>query len=134
MLAVHWKNVLDRFEHTDGQLGSIPTHNAFANFLMTPALQSSLEASGIECPALRNHISCMAYVIQLALGAFIISLGVLLHTKSWEAPECHQQFGENESIDIRKSQSLRKEVNARISKVLAMRPGLAKIIEKVCIS
>jgi len=62
------------------------------------------------------------------------SLGVKGRTMSWEAPERDQQFGENESIDIGKSQRLRKEGNARINKVLAMRPGLAKIVEKVRIS
>ena len=55
-------------------------------------------------------------------------------TKSWEAHERDQQFGENESIDIGKSQRLRKEGNARLNKVSVMRPGLAKIIEKVRIS
>jgi len=76
----------------------------------------------------------MAHVIQLALGAFMSSLGVKGHTKTWEAHECNQQFGENESTDIGKSQRLRKEGNARINKVSAMRPGLAKIIEKVRIT
>ena len=51
-----------------------------------------------------------------------------------EAHEHNQQVGENESIYMGKSQRLRKEVNAKITKVLAMRPGLAKIIEKVRIS
>jgi hypothetical protein len=68
------------------------------------------------------------------LGAFMSSLGVKGHTKSWEAHERDQQFGENESTDIGKSQRLRKERNARINNVSAMRPGLAKIIEKVHIS
>jgi hypothetical protein len=76
----------------------------------------------------------MAHVIQLALGAFMSSLGGNGHTKFWEAHEREQQFGENESTDIGKSQSLRKEGNARINQVSAMRPGLAKIIEKVHIS
>jgi len=98
---------------------------------MTRELQPTLEASGIKWPALRNHIPCMAHVIQLALGAFMSSLGVKGHTKSWEAHERDQQFGENESTDIGKSQRLRKEGNARINKVSAMKPGLAKIIEKV---
>jgi len=39
-----------------------------------------------------------------------------------------------ESVDIGKSQRLRKKVNAGMSKVLAMKLGLAKIIEKVHIS
>jgi len=101
---------------------------------MTHELQSTLEASGIEWPALRNHIPCRAHIIQLALGAFMSSLGVKGRTKSWEAHERDQQFDENESIDIGKSQRLQKEGNARINKVSAMRPGLANIIEKVRIS
>jgi len=101
---------------------------------MTRKLQSSLEASGINYPALRNHIPCMALGIQLAIGVFMRSLGVNSHTVSWEAHQRDQQFGENEIRDSGKSQRLRKEGNARINKVLAMRPGLAKIIKKVCIS
>jgi len=101
---------------------------------MTRELQSTLEASVIRWPALRNHIPCMVHVIQLASGAFMSSLGVKGCTKSWEAHERDQEFGENERIDIGKSQRLRKEGNGRINKVSAMRPGLAKIIEKVRIS
>jgi len=62
------------------------------------------------------------------------SLGVNGRTKPWEAHEYDQQFGENESIDIGKSQRLPKAGNVRMHKVSAMKPGLAKIIEKVCIS
>jgi len=40
----------------------------------------------------------------------------------------------NENIDIGKSQRLRKDGNARINKVFAMRACLAKTNEKVCIS
>ena len=76
----------------------------------------------------------MAHVIEPALGAFMSSLGVKGRTKSWEEHEHDQQFGENESTDIGKSQRLRKEGNARINKVSAMKPGLAKIIDKVHIS
>jgi len=133
-LAVHLKDVLERFELTDSRLLGITTDNASSNYSMTRELQSTLEASGIEWPALRNHIPCMAHVIQLALGAFMSSLGVKCRTKSWEAHERDQQFDENESIDIGMSQRLRKEGNARINKVSALRPGLAKIIEKVRIS
>jgi hypothetical protein len=94
-------------------------------------LQSTLEDTGIEWPALWKHIPCMADIIQLTLGAFISSLGVKVHTKSWEAYEHDQQFGENESIHNGKRQRLRKEGNARINTALGMRPALAKIIEKV---
>ena len=62
------------------------------------------------------------------------SLGGRDRNKSWEAHERNQQFGENESKDIGQSQRLRKESNATINKVSAMRPGLPKIIEKIHIS
>jgi len=73
----------------------------------------------------------MAHVIQLASGAFMSSPRGTRRTKSWEAHERAQPFGENQSIDIGKSQRHRKEGNARINKVSAMRPGIAKIIETV---
>jgi len=76
----------------------------------------------------------MAHVIQLAFCAVMNSLGVKGCTKFWEALEHDQQFGENESTDIGKSQRLRIEGNARIKKVSAMKPGFAKMIEKVRIS
>jgi hypothetical protein len=76
----------------------------------------------------------MAHVIQLAVSAFMSSLGVKGRPKSWEAHEHDLQFGENESIDIGKSPRLRKKDNVRINTVSAMRLGLAKIIEKVLIS
>jgi len=117
------KDVLDRFELTDGRLLGITTDNASSNYLMTRELQSTLEASGIEWPTLRNHIPCMAHVIQLALGVFMSNLGVKGRTTSWEAHEHDQHLGENDSIDIGKSQRFRKESNARINKVSAMRPG-----------
>jgi len=128
------KEVLDRFELTDGRLLGITTDNTSSNYSMTRELQSTLQASGIEWPALRNHVPCMAHVIQLALGAFMSSLQVKGRTNSWEAHERDQQFGENENTHIRKSQRLRKEGNAKINKVSAMKRGLAKIIEKVRIS
>jgi len=101
---------------------------------MTRQWQTTLEASGIEWPALGNYIPCMAHVIKLALGAFLSSVGVKDHTRSWKAHEGDQQFGENESTDIGNSQRLQKEGNARIHNVSALRPGLAKIIENVCFS
>jgi hypothetical protein len=70
----------------------------------------------------------MGHVIQLALGAFMSSLGVKGCTKSWEAHERDQQFGESESTDNGNSQRLRKDGNSRINNGSARRPGLAKII------
>jgi hypothetical protein len=46
----------------------------------------------------------MAHIIQLSLGAFMNSLGVKGRTKSWEAHERDQQFGENESTNIGQSE------------------------------
>jgi len=133
-LAIHLKDGIDHFEHTDGSLLGLTNDSASSNYSMTGELQSTLEASRIDWPALRNHIPSMAHVIQLALGAFMRSIGVKGSTKSWEAHERNQQFGENQSIDIGQSQRLRKEGNARIYRVSAMRPGLANIIEKVRIA
>lgn len=63
------------------------------------------------------------------------SLGVKGREKSWEAHERDQQFQENETSSTSKSTSgkqKRKELgNSRVHKVAAMKPGLAKIIEKV---
>jgi len=101
---------------------------------MISELQSTLADSAIDPPALSNHLPCMVHAIQLALSAFMSSLGVKGRTKSWEAHEHNQQFGENQSIDIGKSQRLWKEGNARINNMSAMRQGLAKINVKVHIS
>jgi hypothetical protein len=73
----------------------------------------------------------MVHVIQLCLAAFMSSLGVKDQTKSWEANEHDKQFGENDCAALTKSPKLQKPGNARISKVAAMTPGLAKIIEKI---
>jgi len=100
--------VLHRFELTDGHLLGITTDDASSNYSMKHNLQLTLEASGIEWPSLRNCIPCMAHVIQLAVGAVMSSLGAEGRCKSSEAQECDQQFGNNESIDIGKSQKLRK--------------------------
>jgi hypothetical protein len=126
--------MLDHFELTHGRLLGITTDNASLHYSNTRELQSTFGASGIEWPALNNHIPYMEQVIQLPFGAWMSSLGAKGLTKSLEAHECDQQFGENESIDIEKSKRFRKEGNARINKVSAMKPGLATIIEKVHLS
>jgi len=131
MLGMYLMDVLDQVQLTDGCLLGITTDIALSNYTMTHELQSTLQDSTIEWPPLRNHIPCMEHVIRLALVAFRSSLGVKGRTKSWEAHEHDQQFGENESIHIGKRQRLRKEGNARNNKVSAMRPAVAKIIEKV---
>lgn len=81
-LVVHLNDIVDRFELTDGCILGITTDNTSSNYPMAHKLQSTLEASGIERPALRNHIPCKVHIIQLPFGAFIKSLGVIGHTKS----------------------------------------------------
>jgi hypothetical protein len=125
------KEVLDRFELSDCRLVGITTDNASSKYSMTRKLQSTLEMSGMEWSALRNHIPCMAHVIQLCLGAFMSNLDVTGCTKSWEAHEHDRQFGENEGVLKTTIQKLQKIGNAQIHKVAPMNPGLAKIIEKV---
>jgi hypothetical protein len=125
------KEVLDHYEQNGGCLNGIATNIASSNYSMTHELHTSRQASRIEWPTSTNRIPCMGHVIQLALFALISSLGVNGSSKSWEAHEHDQQFGENESTDIGKSQILQKEGNGRINKLSAMSTGFAKIIEKV---
>ena len=65
-LTSHLKDVLDLVELTNGHLLGISTDNASTKYLLTGKLQSTIEASAIQWPALRNHIPCVAHVIQLA--------------------------------------------------------------------
>jgi len=95
MIAVHLKDILDHNKRTDSHLIGITTDNASSNYSMTHELQSTLEASGIEWPLLRNHVPCMAHGIPRALGAVMRSLGVKGSTESWDVYEFDQQFGEN---------------------------------------
>ena len=113
--------MLVRVQLTDGCLLQITTDNASSNYSITCELQTTFEDSGIEWPELRNNLRCIVHVIQLDLDAFISSLSVNGHTKSWEAHERNHRFGENDSIDVGKTQRLRKQGNARINKVSAMR-------------
>ena len=68
-------------------LFGITTDNTSSNCSMTRELQSTLQASGIQWPALGHHLPCLAHVIQLALGAFMSSLGVEGCIQSLEAHE-----------------------------------------------
>lgn len=131
-LAEHLKEVLDRFGLNDGRLLGITTDNASSNYSMTQQLQLSFEEAGMEWSAAKNHIPCMAHVIQLCLGAFMSSLGVKGREKSWEAHERSKHFDGNTSQSASKKDSKHPNfVNARIRSVAGMPPGLNKIIEKV---
>jgi hypothetical protein len=83
---------------------------------------------------LRDHTPRVPHVIQLALGPFVSRVGVRGHTKSCQAHEHNQRLGENDSTQIGNSERHCKELNARINNLTAIRAGLAKITEKVCIS
>ena len=133
-LAGHFKDIPDRFQHTYSCLLGITTDNASSNYSMTREMQSTLGFSAIKWPALRNHIPCMAHIIQLALGVYMSTLGVKGRTKSWQTHQRDQQFGENEWMEIGKSQRLRKDGHPTINVVSAMNPGIAKIPQKVHIS
>ena len=106
MLAIHLIVLLNRVELTDSRLLGFMTANTCSKYLMTSELQSTFGASVIKCPALKNNIPYMVNVKHLPSGAFLSSVSVKRRTKSWEAHERNQQFGENESIDIGKSQTL----------------------------
>ena len=133
-IAGHLKEVLDHCKLTDDHLLGISTDDSSPNYSMSRKLPTISEASGIEWPALTNHIPLMAHIIQLAFGAFNCSLNVTGRTKSWEAHQRDQHYGENERTEIGTSQRFRKEGYGGINKVSAMKPSLAKIIEKVHIS
>jgi hypothetical protein len=122
------------FELTDSCLLGITTDSASSNVSIICKVVTTFETSGIEWYPLRIHIPCMAHVIQIVLGAFMICLGVKGHTRSWEAHERVHHLGENESTDIGKSQRVRKVGNVGINTLSAMIPGLTKLIEKVLIS
>ena len=83
---------------------------------------------------MRNHVRCMAHVIELALDTSLNSFSANSCTQFWEAHERNQQSGENKSIDIGKSPRFRTQGNSQIDKLLAVRSDLAKIIEKIRIS
>ena len=125
------KEVLNRFGLSDGRLLGITTDNASSNYSMTRSLQQTLEIEGIEWSAPQHHISCMAHVIQLSLGAFMKMMGVKGRTKAWEVAERDTHFGENDSAVTSSAQRLRSIGNARVRNVASLKPGLAKIIEKV---
>ena len=52
---MHLNEVVDHFELSNDCLLRIATHDASSHCWMTQELQSTLEASGFEWPAMRNH-------------------------------------------------------------------------------
>src|SRR6266849_3304784 len=92
---------------------------------MTGCLQLLLNESGVEWSAELNHMPCMAHVIQLALWAFIHTLGDKGRQKSWEDTK-----SENIRAD-RGRESKRRIGGARVERVALLKCGFNKIVEKV---
>jgi hypothetical protein len=102
----------------------ITTDNASSNYSMTNCLERLLENESTVWSAEQNHLPCMTHIIQLALGAFMDSLGVKVRHKSWEDTE-------REKIGGQKSSGRNKGGGARVDKVVSLEPGFHKIVEKV---
>lgn len=103
----------------------ITTDNASSNYSMTSCLSKLLESGGTEWSAVRNHLACMTHVIQLALSAFMTSLGVKARNKSWEEAE-REKIGRQQVGSHRRRGGV-----ARVEKVALLDAGFNKIIEKV---
>ena len=75
---------MDRFGHRDSSVRGITTDNASSNYAMVKELYRSMKAMEVDWSAVQNHIPCMAHIIQLALVAFMKSLGIQGRNRSWE--------------------------------------------------
>ena len=115
-------NVLDLME--SHFLGLQQTMPSSSNYSMTSCLEQLLENGGTVWSAGQNHLPCMTHVIQLALGAFMDSLGVKVCHKSWEDAE-------REKIGSQGSSRRNRHGGVRVEKVVSLKPGFQKIVEKV---
>ena len=114
---------MDRFGLTDGRVLGITTDNASSNYAMVKELQRSLKAMEVDWSAAQNHIPCMAHVIQLALAAFMKSLGIQGRNRSWED-------GVRDALTEEQG-GKKKMGRCRIGKIEILKAGFNKIIEKV---
>lgn len=117
---------MGRFGLENGCVLGITTDNATSNYAMARELQRSLKNMEVEWSAAQNHVPCMAHVIQLALSAFMQSLGVKGRSKSWEE-------GVRDTLNENSNSGKGKVGCARIKKIQDMQTGFSKIIEKVCV-
>jgi hypothetical protein len=92
---MYMMEVEDQFGLTDGHVRRIMMGNASSNSLISWKLQSTLDASCILWPPMRNHIPCRTHVMQLALSALMGCIGGQVRTKSGEAHKRNHQFGGN---------------------------------------
>ena len=125
-LSQHLSAVIARFGLHNGRVLGITTDNATSNYAMARELQKSLKTMEVEWSAAQNHIPCMAHVIQLALSAFMQSLGVKGRSKSWEE-------GVRDTLTEDGKGRKGKVGCGRIKKIMEMPAGFSKIIEKVCL-
>ena len=114
---------MDRFGLTDGRVLGITTDNASSNYAMVKELQRSLKAMEVDWSAAQNHIPCMAHVIQLALAAFMKSLGIQGRNRSWED-------GVRDALTEEQG-GKKKMGGCRIAKIEILKAEFNKIIEKV---
>jgi hypothetical protein len=126
--AIHLNVVLEHFGLTNSFVVEITIDNASSNESITLKLQATRECSGIKWPALQNHLSCIADVIQLDFVAFMGRLSVKGSHISGEPPQRYQHCRDNQTTDIGNSQSLRKEGHARTNKAPAVMPRLVIVI------
>ena len=124
-LSKHLASVMGRFGLENGRVLGIMTDNATSNYAMARELQKSLKSMEVEWSAAQNHVPCMAHVIQLALSAFMQSLGIKGQSKSWEE-------GVRETLNEDSNGRKGKVGCTRVKKVQDMQVSFSKIIEKVC--
>lgn len=127
-LASHLQSVLQRFGLDTRILLGVTTDNASSNYSMTRCLQKILEAKAIEWSASQNHIPCTTHVIQLTLGAFMVSLGMKGRGKSWEDTE-REKIGQECSAG--RGRLAGSVQGGRVEKVESLEAGINKIVEKV---
>ena len=114
---------MDRFGLMDGRVLGITTDIASSNYTMVKELQRSLKAMEVDWSAAQNHVPCMAHVIQLALAAFMKSLGIQRRNRSWE---------DGVRDTLTEEQGAKSKMGScRIAKIGSLKTGFSKIIEKV---
>ena len=77
----------------------------------------------VDWSAAQNHVPCMVHVIQLALAAFMKSLGIQGRNRSWE--------DSIRDASTNKQGAKSKMGSFRIAKIGSLKVGFNKIIETV---
>jgi hypothetical protein len=82
-LAEHVFSILLAYD-IQTKLYCITTDNASNNGTMVKALARLLEAHGITWDPIRNHIACLAHVLNLAVKKFLSTLKIQCRTSEDE--------------------------------------------------